>query len=250
MRPSAPQSSVRLRSRSGAKKKTGSGPARPEPPPRSSRWVMPTAELCLQLVPEVAVDRAAHLGVARHVDVDGRLPIDRVELLVRDDPVVDAERLGELDVPGRGQADHFDSIAPGEQIGERRGGAARGAGQHCGLRSEHRLVVEEVIDQERGEVEGPEQHLLVLVLLLVEGHAGDADVAVVGGGEVGAMRARHRRSRAGRTGPAGRPGGRRGGGSRRSWSPRALPRPPLATTSAKPQTGIRAQGSSAGKKLQ
>src|SRR3954469_17668 len=30
-----------------------------------------------QLIPEVAVDRAADLGVARHVDVDGRLRLER-----------------------------------------------------------------------------------------------------------------------------------------------------------------------------
>jgi hypothetical protein len=144
----------------------------------------------LELIFVVPVDCASDLGVPRHVDIYRRVAVQRLQLLIGHDLVVDPERLGELDVPRRGQPDHLDAIALVEQVREGGGGAARGGGEHRRPGPEEVRVIEEVVDQERGEVERPEQHLLVLVSLLVEGQAGDPHVAVVGGRELRPVRRR------------------------------------------------------------
>src|SRR3954454_4136305 len=77
-----------------------------------------------ELVAVMSVHGAADLRVTGHVHVDGSFTVERSDLLVGHDGVVDAERLGELDVPGGRQADHLDAVALVEQVGEGGGGPA------------------------------------------------------------------------------------------------------------------------------
>ena len=135
-RPARPQSSERLTTRSGAKKKAGAGPGS-SPSPRLQLLPVrdPDRHAVGQLVAEMRVDRAPHAAVAGDVDVGGRAAFQRVDLLVGDGASVDAQALDELGVARRGEADQLDPLAPGEQEGGGDRRLARGAGDRPSARA-------------------------------------------------------------------------------------------------------------------
>ena len=65
----------------------------------------------LKLVAEMAVDDARHRAIARHVDQRRRGGgVERHDLVVADDAVVDALRRQRLDIGGAGQPDRFRAV--------------------------------------------------------------------------------------------------------------------------------------------
>ena len=131
------------------------------------------------------MDGAADGAVPGHVDVDRCHQGQRLDVVVGHHAVVAAEPLHETDVGRRGEAHHLDAVALGGQEGGPDRGLARRAGQDDDLGPEEPVVGQVVVEQERGEEEGPQQHLLVLVPLVVDRIATDGPVGVVGGREVG-----------------------------------------------------------------
>ena len=160
-RPARPQSSARLTTRSGAKKKAGrrARAARPPPAPNSSQWVTPTAMLWTSSSPKCEWTARRTVAVARDVDVGGRPALERVDRVVGDGAAVDPQALDELGAARRGEADQLHPLALGEQEGGGDRGLAGGARDHDRPARRQALVGELVVDQERGEEERPQQHL-------------------------------------------------------------------------------------------
>ena len=128
-RPARPQSSARLTTRSGAKKKAGAGPGS-SPAPGADLLPVggPDGHAVGELVAEVRVDRLAHVAVAGDVDVGGGPALERVDLVVGDGAAVDPQPFDELGAARRGEPDQLDVLALGEQEGGGDRGLARGAG--------------------------------------------------------------------------------------------------------------------------
>ena len=133
---------------------------------------------------------ASHRLVARQVDVDRPASRQRLDLTVERDLVVDAGSADEVGVAGRGEADQLRASALAEEEGRDQRGLARGARDEDRLASEEPLRGEEVVDQERGVEEGPEEALLTLTVGIVGGVGVSAPVALVRGRQSGAVRGR------------------------------------------------------------
>ena len=107
------------------------------------------------------------------------------------------------------------------------------------------LVVELVVDQERGEEERPQQHLDRLGVGPVEGVGAARQVAVVGGGQRRFVRRGVDEPGAVGVGRGDDADARTTADTRRGGCPASTPSASLLSTSAKPHVGTRPQPSSA-----
>ena len=128
-------------------------------------------------------DGLAHLAVSREIDEGGWLTLERVDGVIRDRAAVDPQGLDELGAPRRGEPYELDCLALRQQVRRCDRGLARGAGDHDRPTRDEPLVGELVVDQERGEEEGAQQHLYFLGVRAIEGIGVGHQIALVGRGQ-------------------------------------------------------------------
>jgi hypothetical protein len=129
----------------------------------------------------MAVHRAPHLRVAGELEIGGGAVTERAGVVVGEHAPVRAGPLDEVDPLGRGQTDQLGALAPADQKRGRERRLRRGARDDDRLRPGETVVGELVVEQERGPEQRSQQHLLVLVALLVTRVGVGEGVVVVDG---------------------------------------------------------------------
>jgi hypothetical protein len=140
---------------------------------------MPTTIEWARVVAVAFVHATHDVRGATHVDEHDPTVGQVVDLVVGVDPVVAPEGADEGGVRGRGQAQHPHRLPAVQEERRPERGLARRAPQHHGVGSEHLVVVERVVDEERGDEQWPVEHLLGLGVRGVSGVGGASRVVVV-----------------------------------------------------------------------
>ena len=138
----------------------------------------------------MAVNGARYRTIARHIDErGGRCGVERHDLIIADDAVVNALRSERIDIGGAGQPDRFRAVgALLEREAEPDRGFARCAGDQYLLDAIIALILELVGDQPAGEEERAEHRPIIMVGGAIVGQRLDPLIIVIDGGQGGAAR--------------------------------------------------------------